>query len=252
MYIDSLTPVGKVELQEILDAYDASVMSLDAELRALFAALRERGVLDHAVVVVTADHGEEFQEHTARGHGKTLYDEVLHVPLIVVAPGAPHAGVVEHLVSSVDIAPTVLELAGLPVPASFEGTSFAPDLDTSLWGRWRRRLAWLLGDRSEPVAYSEHLRPADQSGTPPTAPERALVLDDTKLIRLRDGERRFYGLAFDPGEQRPNDVEEDDRAGVEERLAEMEARAARNPSHADAGLPDAQLQETLKALGYIE
>jgi arylsulfatase A-like enzyme len=252
MYIDTLAPVGEAQLQEVVDAYDASVVSVDTALRGFFAALRERGFLDHAVVVVTADHGEEFQDHGLRGHGKTLYDEVIHVPLIVLAPGPPHAGIVEHLVSSVDIAPTVLALAGVPVPPSFEGTSFAADLDSSLWARARRALARMFDDRPAPVAYSEHLRPAGEAPTALTPQERALVLDDTKLIGWRDGERRFYALDLDPGEQDPNIVEEPDRVRLEQRLVETQARAARNPAQAEIKMPDPQVREALKALGYAE
>jgi len=252
MYIDNLTPLGETQLQEIVDAYDASVLAVDGALRAFFAALRERGFLDDAVVVVTADHGEEFQEHGARGHGKTLYDEVIRVPLIVLAPGPPQAGVVEHLVSSVDIAPTVLALAGIPIPPSFEGTSFASDLDERPRERIRRALGRMFDRGPEPVAYSEHLRPAGDPPTPLTPHERALVLDDTKLIRWRDGERRFYALDLDPGEQSPNIVEEFDRVRLEARLVEAQARAARNPSRAEIKLPDPQVRDALKALGYAE
>ena len=77
------------------------------------------------MVVVTADHGEEFGEHGGLTHGRTLYDELLHVPLVVTAPGVV-PGAVDAPVSLLDIGPTVLELVGLLRPVAFEGRSLVP------------------------------------------------------------------------------------------------------------------------------
>ena len=78
-------------LENIRDLYDAEVLAIDAALQRLMEALEHRGVDDRALVIVTADHGEEFEDHGSMGHGKTLYGEVLHVPLIVLTPGQTRA-----------------------------------------------------------------------------------------------------------------------------------------------------------------
>jgi arylsulfatase A-like enzyme len=252
MFIDTLNPVGKAELGEIRDAYDASVLAVDEALRGLFGALAARGFFENAVVVVTADHGEEFQEHGGRGHGRTLFDETIRVPLIVVATGRSGPGVVEHLVSLVDVAPTILQLAGLPVPSRFAGVSFAADLDSGPGSRLRRAVAQLSGRGPAPASYSEQLVPPGGEAARGTSHERALVVDDVKLVRWRDGERRFYDLATDPDEQAPNIVEDSDRARLEARLAEVRAYAERDPSPPEVKMPDARTREALEALGYVQ
>ena len=78
--------------------------------RGCSGGLRRRGLLDHAIVVVTADHGEEFREHGALQHGTTLFEESVRVPLIMIGPGLPAGRVVADEVSLVDVAPTMLEL----------------------------------------------------------------------------------------------------------------------------------------------
>ncbi len=105
--------------------YDGEVASLDAELRHLFAELDRRGILRHAVVVFTADHGEEFGEHGLFNHGTGLYNELIHVPLVIVSDGIP-TGTATQAVSALDVAPTVLDLAGIRPEPTFEGRSLAP------------------------------------------------------------------------------------------------------------------------------
>ena len=91
-------------------------------LHELFDGLTARGVLAHAVVVIAADHGEEFHEHGVVGHGLDLYNETLQVPLLLLAPGRPPA-VADESVSLIDVAPTILDLIGAPAEPSFEGRS---------------------------------------------------------------------------------------------------------------------------------
>ena len=107
-----------------IDKYDGEIAFVDQQVGVILKALRDAGRADDTVVVITADHGEEFGEHGGEFHGRTVYNEVMHVPLLVHDPGAP-AQVVTTPVSVVDIAPTVLGLAGLPAPAGMNGRSLA-------------------------------------------------------------------------------------------------------------------------------
>jgi arylsulfatase A-like enzyme len=111
------------EIKELTASYDAEVATLDAGLRRVFRRLARRGLLDDAIVIVTADHGEELAEHGGFLHGYTLYEESARVPLIVTGPGIPAGRVVDDPVSLVDVAPTVLALLGLPPEPAFEGRS---------------------------------------------------------------------------------------------------------------------------------
>src|SRR5262249_25757249 len=90
-------------VQAVKDYYDAEVISIDTALHALFDDLAARHFFDDAIVVVVADHGEEFREHELMGHHQTLYEEVLRVPLIVMLPGQHSALTVPEIVSLVDI-----------------------------------------------------------------------------------------------------------------------------------------------------
>ncbi len=79
-------------------------------------------------IVITSDHGEEFMEHGGYWHGTTLYDEQLHVPLLVKFPGRAMAGqAVSHWVQSIDLMPTLLATAGLPVPEGVQGKQLSQD-----------------------------------------------------------------------------------------------------------------------------
>jgi arylsulfatase A-like enzyme len=103
----------------IEDRYDGGLAYLDAQLGVLFDGLREAGVLDDTIVVVTADHGEVLTEHEAEwfAHDPHLVDENIRVPLVIRMPDGRHGGRrVSALSSGVDVLPTVLELAGLPAP----------------------------------------------------------------------------------------------------------------------------------------
>jgi len=114
------------------NAYDAEVRWVDEALRRLFAKLDALGIRDQALFIFTADHGEAFDEHHMSGHQNVIYDEVLHVPLIVQYPGMVRAGRVAVPVRLLDANPTIAELAGLPGQPGSRGKSVVP-LMASHW-----------------------------------------------------------------------------------------------------------------------
>ena len=119
-----LASPSKDELQEIIDFYDNGIAFADRGVGLLETILEERGAWDNTLVVLFSDHGEEFQDHGGWGHGPKLFDELLHVPLILRLPGDAHAGeVVPELVRLVDIAPTVAELLDVPTGSDWKGVS---------------------------------------------------------------------------------------------------------------------------------
>lgn len=105
--------------------YDGGLRYVDDVLADLFSELDRMGVLDETTVVITSDHGEEFFEHGRLGHSQ-VYPETLRVPLIVLAPGLEGGRRVTEIVESIDIAPTLFELAGIEPPARLSGTSLTP------------------------------------------------------------------------------------------------------------------------------
>jgi arylsulfatase A-like enzyme len=107
------------------DCYDDCIAYLDEHLGLLLEELREQGILDNTLVVITSDHGEEFGDHGMFLHASSLYLDALHVPLVILAPGAPAGRTVSEPVSLCDLPATVVERAGLSEGSPFPGRSLA-------------------------------------------------------------------------------------------------------------------------------
>ena len=112
---------------EVVDLYDGEVAYFDEAFGALVHALDEQGVLADTLVVLLGDHGEEFHEHGGWFHGATLFQEAIRVPLVMVCAERVVPGlVIEAPVAAVDVAPTLLDVAGCSRPGSFQGRSLLP------------------------------------------------------------------------------------------------------------------------------
>jgi len=114
------------DLDQILDLYDGCVQSFDDEAGRILDHLTACGLADNTIVVVYSDHGMEFFEHETWGQGNSVVgDFSARIPLIIHDPRTRSSGVQRQIVRSVDIAPTLLELAGLAIPEEMEGVSLA-------------------------------------------------------------------------------------------------------------------------------
>ena len=113
---------GKVELLKKL--YDAHVREVDTYVQELFSTLERLGILQDSVVIVTNDHGDEFNEHGALSHDNKMYSELIDMPLLIY--GTDRSGVCDTLVSNVDIPPTIIHLFGLEPVGNFVGSSLLP------------------------------------------------------------------------------------------------------------------------------
>ncbi len=186
-----------------LPPYDGEIAAADAALADLLAALDGAGRYDAALIVVTADHGEGLSDHGEAEHGMFLYEEAIHVPLVIKLPDAARAGSrVDRVVALVDVAPTVLARAGLGGLAAAEGVDLTPLLDA--------------GDAPPRPAYAETWVPREFHGF---APLFAWIDGQDKFIEAPRAE--FYDLANDPRE-RENRIE---REGA--RAADLAAALAR-------------------------
>ena len=108
------------------DQYDAAVRYSTDQVAGILGRLRQAGVHDEALIVVTADHGEELFDHEGFGHGYSLHREVLHVPLWIKLPGQSAGDVIEEPASLADLMPTILDTVGLEVPPDLGGRSLLP------------------------------------------------------------------------------------------------------------------------------
>ncbi len=221
----------------LITQYDGGIAAVDHAIGELVQWLKARGIYDNTVIMVTADHGEEFYEHGGWGHGKSLYNVLLHVPLIVHDPVHPaHGRRIELPVRHIDLMPTILELAGAPRATDIEGRSWVP----------------LVADASateEPrVMYSEVFHEASYA--------HALQQGQWKLIDTHSHEqhaRELFNLEQDPDEQHPLDVAADaNGARLAGLLETFEQKTQRSAVAAEEVTIDGDMKERLRSLGYVQ
>jgi hypothetical protein len=199
---------------------------------ALLARLDAPDLRESSVVVILSDHGEEFWEHGSVLHAHTLYQELLHVPLLLRAPGRDGGVRIAARVSLLDVVPTLLQLLGLPAPPDAQGRSLVP----------------LLDGAGEPP------RPVFAEGFAFDAKLQAVIDGDAKAIRRLDtGEVALYDLAADPAEQRDlATARPDERERLRALLDGALGRAHASQSPALPADVAPETAERLRQLGYID
>jgi arylsulfatase A-like enzyme len=116
--------------------HNAEVTQSDNAFAAFIQDLKDAGLYDRSAVIVISDHGDEFWDHGDCGHAQGAHQELVHVPFIIRAPGLLPAGrAIEADVQAMDLAPTLLDLAGLPIPEGMQGRSVIPLVFDELAGR---------------------------------------------------------------------------------------------------------------------
>jgi len=246
-YTFGLHEYGDEELAVTAGTYDACIAELDDLFRELIETLRERGELDRTVIVLTSDHGEHLGEHHILGHQYSLYDPLIRVPLVVRYPGRIPPGRDKRPVTTVDLFPTLLELAGVAPPPEGAAAGAVSLLDPPAE---RVRVAESLGVFRDPFGAVKREHP-DWDPAPWSREIRAVVDPPWKLIAWEDGERALFRIDRDPGEEENRLEEEPERA---ERLAaHLEDRGGAEASGGTEEPPEipAEHREMLRALGYI-
>jgi arylsulfatase A-like enzyme len=223
--------------------YDAEIREVDQQVGILLQALEERGLSGRTLVILTSDHGESLGDHNYFfEHGRFPYDDCIHVPLIVRAPGTGKPGhVVRSPVELIDLVPTVLDLAGLPHDPDAEGKSFRRLLEGEPDGGSR----WLY-------AFSESGYGQDYQRSISSERYKLVYVPDTDDQRVMKGrELELYDLQEDPGETR-NVI--DARPEVAGPLEDQLNRWMAESASGDAPKPvpiDRQAEEQLRSLGYL-
>jgi len=115
------------EARILLELYDEKILYLDQEIGRFLAQLDELHIRNSTTFIVTADHGQMFNDHGLFGHGTQLYEELIHVPLIITGPGI-RKQCVKRVVSMIDLAPTILDILGVDAPTTFLGSSLLPSI----------------------------------------------------------------------------------------------------------------------------
>ncbi len=238
-WLDGKRQLSEDDKRYIRALYDAEVSYHDHYMGKFIEAIRELGVLDDAVLVVSNDHGEELFDHGKIGHGHSLYDELVRNPLMLRYPRLlPRGERVPDVVGLVDLTPTLLDMLRVPHIKGMDGISLLP----TIFGRPP------LGESYEVAEFQ--------------ARGRMVRLGAYKLMFGRDRERLF-DLERDPGEQkdilhshpvarRACEIYLGEALGTPTKSARLAGTPRRRQHRAGDAKMDPQLKRQLEALGYIE
>ena len=228
-------PKSTEEAESMHGLYRAEIAYVDDRLGRFIGRLKELGLYEDSLIALVSDHGEEFFEHAGFGHGHTLYDELLHVPLALKLPQAAQKKRIAERVSTLSLAPTLLGLVNVAYdPADFSAEAL-------------------------PLEDGAPASPLFAAGNHHSESREAVIFDGLKLVRhLGFGAEQLFDLAADPGEQfnlatqRPDDV----RRGVEllqqrreKALALRERLGVTDTAPIEYGPAEKRL---LRSLGYIQ
>lgn len=131
------------DVEHLLALYDGEIRWVDDHLARIFQVVDDLGLAGKTAIIITSDHGDEFFEHGYKGHGRTLYNEVTRVPLVMSVPGLPGNQVVETPVSLVDLMPTALTMLGVETPAGLSGVDLLDDSEGSRLSQRAAVHGWL-------------------------------------------------------------------------------------------------------------
>jgi arylsulfatase A-like enzyme len=237
--------IGTAEQEHITALYDAQIRSIDQHIQKVLQALQVSGVLQNTIIIVTSDHGEEFWDHGNFEHGHTLYNELLHVPLLISGPGIAPAEV-SAPVRLIDMAPTVLDLAQITAPPAMiqQGVSLLPLLQGA--DRLQDLPVFATGILYGPEKY-------------------CLIKDSCKLILNTDqkknkwnlighryeGPAEYYDLHSDPREQ-TNTLGSENQRMLQEELAGFRDMPSLFGTQQLAGHLKKDIRAKLEALGYVQ
>jgi arylsulfatase A-like enzyme len=223
----------EADRRHLLDLYDGEIRHVDDELGRVLDHLDERGLRGSTLAVVTSDHGEEFLEHGSWEHQKTLYEEVVRIPLVVAGPRVT-ARRERAQVSLLDVAPTILDWAGLPPLPGAQGLSLLRPLAA--------REAFGETDHTADRTFKLFWRDGAGRG-------KAIL-----SLRRSDGAlaaEEWYDLAADPVEARSRPPADPAADALRRRALERWHRARGRGQGAPAVELGPEQRERLRALGYV-
>lgn len=224
------------------DLFDGEIRSVDFHIGLLNDYLCKKRIREKTILVITADHGEEFREHGHRYHAKHLYEEVLRVPLIISSPATLSSGLsIPTQVRSIDIVPTILGILGFPPLENHQGESLVPLLHAGPFPD-RPSVSQIGAHEASPAREGEII---------------ALNTGDHKLIwHKKDDTRELYNLRSDPREKHNVAAENEAMSRkLQSQLQQLIHTPVEKPfrhktKHREAEFDEAVLAR-LKALGYL-
>jgi arylsulfatase A-like enzyme len=230
--------VTQKERSHLVSQYDGEIVYLDAQLGNLFKKIKDLGLYDNSIIIITSDHGEAFGERGFVGHVNSVYQDQIWVPLIIKYPKISRKAVVHDLVSLIDLMPTVLDVLNFPIPSNIDGISLLKQSK----------------DKSRPIIAESY--PGDLRWNLHPRFERtecAIFSEPYKFITSTSGKRELYNLSKDPTEK--EDLSVSDREISRKLEAEMNqwVNSAEFADTEAASAPkfDTDTINRLKSLGYL-
>lgn len=227
----TLQSLNPLELQELQRRYNTEIRFVDDRLGKMLEQLRAQGLWgEEDYLILTSDHGEEFYEHEQWQHGRSLFEEMIHVPLIVLGPGVSKNHIVQGAVELVDVLPTLAAWSGGPPKFDQHGEA-------------------LFGERNKVGAFSH--RPRQKH------PIWSLRVANQKVIWIQNGEewvKLAFDLSTDPHEASAVEAEGGEAfLGVHRRLGELQDSSSEYMRQGSSALMlDASAAQDLEQLGYID
>ncbi|HTB14780.1 MAG TPA: sulfatase-like hydrolase/transferase [Bryobacteraceae bacterium] len=219
------------ERRHLVSQYDGGIAYMDSCIGTLIEQLKQRGLYDNTLLIVTSDHGESFGERSIIGHGLSVYQDEVHVPLIVKYPRTTTPQVIDHPVSLLDLLPTIFDVVGCETPKGIQGRS-------------------LLRDAHELVSES-FMHPFISKWNPKyLQAEQAIFSGSMKFIESSTGNKELYDLSKDP-EELHNLLPSAPAPALETKLIQFMQAAARGGKFQIPQLGSKAL-ENLKSLGYLQ
>lgn len=238
--VTEIPPAVMAPIYGMGEAYDEDVLYLDLQIGRLFEMLRGYGVLDKTFVIFTSDHGQSFGEHGWAGHKQSLYQEEIHIPLIVKGPGLPAAERLKTQVRGVDILPTIAAICGVSV----EGLVGAPLLPVHRVAAGGDRLAYSCCDYAK---FGEVLRLLTCLVTPKRQKYIRILTQGHILLR-----EELFDLEADPGEKRDLVAENPETVkALSALMDEFEGKAFWKWPTRQQEKMDEATRKQLEALGYL-
>ena len=127
--------VSEDVVDALVNLYDAGIAELDYNVNILFEKIVELGLKNNTIIIIAADSGEEFYDHGYFKHSRTLYQEIIHVPLLIYYPGKLKPKIVKEPVSTIDIFPTLFDILEIGIPQEIDGVSLLPLIKNGSYGR---------------------------------------------------------------------------------------------------------------------
>jgi arylsulfatase A-like enzyme/Flp pilus assembly protein TadD len=239
---DPYDPPAPFKARFASQPYDGEIAYADSAVGTLVSEIRKHGLYDETLIAVMADHGESLGAHGENTHGIFLYDETLHVPLLFKLPASHAAGKrIDARVRLVDVAPTILQEAGLPVPKEMQGESLSAMMMMKP-AAGHRGAETAQEDRS---AYAETDYPHRAFGW-----SSLRALRSGKYLYVRAPERELYNQTIDPDATR--NLAGGAKAVADTVAAQLDAfRSQTSQTLVELAKPDAEQMQKLQALGYV-